>query len=166
MTATGTIEIFNVSHTGYSIKVSGASVDGGFKGMFFPTWSRKEYYSEEWKTVTDRDDIFWYRGVEWGGNWYCTINVSDHNYDAGEYFTHIYFYRGDGDLVGLAARTIVVPDPPKKTRKRVAMQFIGGLAFMIDVGISSFALLRDGRRSTTLIVQKVEKSSLVRLLKH
>lgn len=118
MTATGTVEIFNVSHTGYSIKVSGASVDGGFKGMFFPTWSKKEYYSEEWKTVTDRDDIFWYRGVEWGGNWYCTINVSDHNYDVGEYFTHIYFYRGDGDLVGLAARTIVVPDPPKEARKK------------------------------------------------
>ena len=49
MTATGTVEIFNVSHTGYSIKVSGASVDGGFKGMFFPTWSKKEYSSEEWK---------------------------------------------------------------------------------------------------------------------
>lgn len=118
MTATGTVEIFNISHTGYSVKVSNISADTGIKGMFFPTWSRKEYYSEEYHTVTDRDDIYWYPGVRWGNDYYCTINVSDHNHDSGEYFTHIYLWREDKKMEGIAARTIVVPEPPKINKRK------------------------------------------------
>ena len=118
MTVSGKIEVFNVSHTGYSVKVSGASIDGGLKGVSFPTWSRKENYTERFGKISDQDDMFFYEGVEWGGNWYCTINISDHNYDRGEYFTHVYLYRQDGSLEALGGEKITIPDPPETTKKK------------------------------------------------
>lgn len=118
MTVSGKIEVFNVSHTGYSVKVSGASIDGGLKGVSFPTWSRKENYSEKFGKVADQDDIIWYAGVQWGGDWYCTINISDHNYDRGEYFTHVYLYRQDGSLEGLGGEKITIPDPPETAKQK------------------------------------------------
>lgn len=112
MTVSGKVEIFNVSHTGYSIKVSGASIDGGLKGVSFPTWSAKVGADGR-----DQDDMFFYHGVEWGGNWYCTINVSDHNHDSGLYYTHVYLYRQDGTMEALSGERIMVPDPPETKQK-------------------------------------------------
>lgn len=118
MTVSGKIEVFNVSHTGYSVKVSGASIDGGLKGVSFPTWSRAENYTDRFGKVSDQDDMYFYPGIQWGGNWYCTINISDHNYDRGEYFTHVYLYRQDGSLEALGGEKITIPDPPETTKKK------------------------------------------------
>lgn len=118
MTVSGKIEVFNVSHTGYSVKVSGASIDGGLKGVSFPTWSRKENYTDRFGKVSDQDDMYLYPGIQWGGNWYCTVNISDHNYDRGEYFTHVYLYRQDGSLEALGGEKITIPDPPETTKKK------------------------------------------------
>ena len=118
MTVSGKIEVFNVSHTGYSVKVSGASIDGGVQGVSFPTWSSATKYSEKFGKVADQDDMIWYDGVEWGGNWYCTINISDHNYDRGEYFTHVYIGSKDGHLEALGGEKITIPDPPETTKKK------------------------------------------------
>ena len=118
MTVSGKIEVFNVSHTGYSVKVSGASIDGGLKGVSFPTWSRKENYTDRFGKVSDQDDMYFYPGIEWGGNWYCTINISDHNYDRGEYFTHVYLYRQDGSLEALGGEKITIPEPPKTATQK------------------------------------------------
>ena len=112
MTVSGKVEIFNVSHTGYSIKVSGASIDGGLKGVSFPTWSAKVGANGH-----DQDDMFFYHGVEWGGNWYCTINVSDHNHDSGLYYTHVYLYRQNGTMEALSGERIMVPEPPETKQK-------------------------------------------------
>lgn len=118
MTVSGKIEVFNVSHTGYSVKVTGANIDGGLKGVSFPTWSRKENYTDRFGKVADQDDLYFYPGVRWGNDWYCTINISDHNYDRGEYFTHVYLYRQDGSLEALGGEKITIPDPPEETRKK------------------------------------------------
>ena len=118
MTVSGKIEVFNVSHTGYSVKVTGASIDGGLKGVSFPTWSDKTKYSEAWGRVTHQDDMYFYPGVRWGNDWYCTINISDHNYDRGEYLTHVYLYRQDGSMEALGGETITIPDPPEITKKK------------------------------------------------
>ena len=79
MSASGKIEVFNISHTGYAVKVSNLSNDTGIKGVSFPTWSRKTNYSPSAGKVIDQDDIIWYDGVRWGDSWYCTVNISDHN---------------------------------------------------------------------------------------
>ena len=118
MTVSGKIEVFNVSHTGYSVKVTGANIDGGLKGVSFPTWSRKKNYTDRFGKVADQDDLYFYPGVRWGNDWYCTINISDHNYDRGEYFTHVYLYRQDGSLEALGGEKITIPDPPEETRKK------------------------------------------------
>lgn len=118
MSASGKIEVFNISHTGYAVKVSNLSNDTGIKGVSFPTWSRKTNYSPSAGKVIDQDDIIWYDGVEWGGNWYCTVNVSDHNDERGEFFTHVYVYDNNGQLVGVGGEKIVVPEPPETDKQK------------------------------------------------
>ena len=118
MSASGKIEVFNISHTGYAVKVSNLSNDTGIKGVLFPTWSKKTNYSPSAGKVIDQDDIIWYDGVEWGGNWYCTINVSDHNNEHGEFLTHVYVSDNNGQLVGVGGEKIVVPEPPETAKQK------------------------------------------------
>ncbi len=118
MSASGKIEVFNISHTGYAVKVSNLRNDTGIKGVLFPTWSRETNYSPSAGEVIDQDDIIWYDGVEWGGNWYCTVNVSDHNNERGEFLTHVYVSDNNGQLVGVGGEKIVVPEPPKTAKQK------------------------------------------------
>lgn len=118
MSASGKIEVFNISPTGYAVKVSNLRNDTGIKGVLFPTWSRKTNYSPSSGKVIDQDDIIWYDGVEWGGNWYCTVNVSDHNNERGEFLTHVYVSDNNGQLVGVGGEKIVVPEPPETTKQK------------------------------------------------
>lgn len=120
MTVSGKVEIFNVSHTGYSIKVSGASIDGGVKSVTFPTWSRavnNHPHPNDGRSL-DQDDMVWYDGVEWGGNWYCTVNISDHGHDGGEYLTHVYVGSKDGHFEALSGERIMVPEPPETAKQK------------------------------------------------
>lgn len=118
MSASGKIEVFNISHTGYAVKVSNLRNDTGIKGVLFPTWTRKTNYSPSAGKVIDQDDIIWYDGVEWGGNWYCTVNVSDHNDERGEFLTHVYVSDNNGQLVGVGGEKIVVPEPPETAKQK------------------------------------------------
>ena len=117
MSASGKIEVFNISHTGYAVKVSNLSNDTGIKGVSFPTWSRAEKYSPTFGKVADQDDIIWYDGVRWGDSWYCTVNIADHGNDRGEYFTHVYVSDNNGQLVAVGGEKIVVPEPPATKHK-------------------------------------------------
>lgn len=118
MSASGKIEVFNISHTGYAVKVSNLSNDTGIKGVLFPTWSRKTNYSPSAGKAIDQDDIIWYDGVEWGGNWYCTVNVSDHNNEHGEFLTHVYVSDNNGQLVAVGGEKIVVPEPLENAKQK------------------------------------------------
>lgn len=102
------IDIFNVSHTGFSIRVRGLRSSDGIMELQIPTWTDNN----------DNDDIYWYRAVEWGGDWYCTINVSDHNHEYGRYFSHFYVLNNNKRQEGLAAKTIEVPAPPETTKRK------------------------------------------------
>lgn len=102
------IDIFNVSHTGFSIRVRGLRSSDGIMELQIPTWTESN----------DKDDIYWYRAVEWSGDWYCTINVSDHNYEYGRYFSHFYVLNNNKRQEGLAAKTIEVPAPPETTKQK------------------------------------------------
>ena len=118
MSASGKIEVFNISHTGYAVKVSNLRNDTGIKGVLFPTWSRKTNYSPSAGKVIDQDDIIWYDGVRWGDSWYCTVNVSDHNNERGEFLTHVYVSDNNGQLVGVGGEKIVVPEPPETAKQK------------------------------------------------
>lgn len=118
MTVSGKIEVFNVSHTGYSIKVSEPNIDGGLRGVSFPTWSRKKDDSEKFGDVAEQDDLIHYEGVRWNGSWYCTVNISDHVFDRGEYYTHVYVRRQDGTTEFLGSEKIIIPEPPKDVKKK------------------------------------------------
>lgn len=112
------VEVFNVSHTGYSVKVSGVVNDARLAKVLFPTWSKKENWSDEFGRVVDQDDVYWYPGVRWGDDWYCTIDISNHNHDSGEYRTDIYLLHYDNSLEGVDTKTITIPDPPETIRKK------------------------------------------------
>ncbi|WP_455455053.1 phage tail protein [Streptococcus salivarius] len=117
MSASGKIEVFNISHTGYAVKVSNLSNDTGIKRVSFPTWSRKVNYTDRFGRISDQDDLFTYDGVEWGGNWYCTVNISDHNNEHGEFFTDVYVLDNNGQFVYVGGEKIVVPEPPATKQK-------------------------------------------------
>ena len=118
MSASGKIEVFNISHTGYAVKVSNLSNGTGIKGVLFPTWSRAEKYSPTFGKIADQDDIIWYDGVRWGDSWYCTVNIADHGNDRGEYFTHVYVSDNNGQLVGVGGEKIVVPEPSETAKQK------------------------------------------------
>ncbi|MCE2078557.1 phage tail protein [Streptococcus thermophilus] len=118
MSASGKIEVFNIGHTGYAVKVSNLRNDTGVQTVLFPTWSRAEKYSPAFGKIADQDDIVWYEGVELDGNWYCTVNISDHGYDRGEYFTHIYVRDNSGKLIGICGEKIKVPEPPETAKQK------------------------------------------------
>ncbi|MCE2304027.1 GBS Bsp-like repeat-containing protein [Streptococcus thermophilus] len=118
MSASGKIEVFNIGHTGYAVKVSNLRNDTGVQTVLFPTWSRAEKYSPAFGKIADQDDIVWYVGVEWDGNWYCTVNISEHGYDRGEYFTHIYVKDNSGKLIGIGGEKIKVPEPPETAKQK------------------------------------------------
>lgn len=102
------IDIFNVSHTGYSIRVKGLRSSDGILELQVPTWTEND----------SQDDIYWYRAIEWGGDWYCTINVSDHNHEYGRYFSHFYVLNNNHRQEGLDAKTITVPEPPENAKQK------------------------------------------------
>ena len=102
------IDVFNVSHTGFSIRVRGLQSSDGILELQIPTWTENQ----------DQDDIFWYRAVEWGGDWYCTINALDHNNESGKYISHLYVLNKNGVQEWLDGKTINVPEPPKTTKRK------------------------------------------------
>lgn len=102
------IEIFNLSHTGYSIRVRGLKSSDGILELQVPTWTENQ----------DQDDVFWYRAVEWGGDWYCTINTLDHGNESGKYLSHFYVLNGNGSQEWLDGKIINVPDAPENTGKK------------------------------------------------
>lgn len=102
------IEIFNLSHTGYSIRVRGLKSSDGILELQVPTWTENQ----------DQDDVFWYRAVEWGGDWYCTINTLDHNNETGKYLSHFYVLNKNGVQEWLDGKIINVPDAPENTVKK------------------------------------------------
>lgn len=102
------IEIFNVSSTGYAIRVKGLRSSNGISGLQVPTWSEE----------SGQDDLIWYDALKWGDDWYCTINTVDHNSDSGTYQSHFYVVTSSGSKEYLDGKKINVPERPAGLAKK------------------------------------------------
>lgn len=102
------IEIFNVSSTGYAIRVKGLRSSNGISGLQVPTWSEQ----------SGQDDLVWYDALQWSGDWYCTINTVDHNSDSGTYQSHFYVVTSNGSKEYLDGKKITVPERPAGLAKK------------------------------------------------
>lgn len=102
------IEIFNVSSTGYAIRVKGLRSSNGISGLQVPTWSEE----------SGQDDLVWYDALKWGDDWYCTINSVDHNSDSGIYQSHFYVVTSSGSKEYLDGKKITVPERPTGLAKK------------------------------------------------
>lgn len=102
------IEIFNVSSTGYAIRVKGLRSSNGISGLQVPTWSEQ----------SGQDDLVWYDALKWGDDWYCTINSVDHNSDSGIYQSHFYVVTSNGSKEYLEGKKINVPERPVELAKK------------------------------------------------
>lgn len=102
------IEIFNVSSTGYAIRVKGLRSSNGISGLQVPTWSEE----------SGQDDLVWYDALKWGDDWYCTINSVDHNSDSGIYQSHFYVVSSSGSKEYLDGKKITVPERPAGLAKK------------------------------------------------
>ena len=102
------IEIFNISSTGYAIRVKGLRSSNGISGLQVPTWSEE----------SGQDDLVWYDALKWGDDWYCTINSVDHNSDSGIYQSHFYVVTSNGSKEYLDGKKITVPERPSGLAKK------------------------------------------------
>ena len=102
------IEIFNISSTGYAIRVKGLRSSNGISGLQVPTWSEE----------SGQDDLVWYDALKWGDDWYCTINTVDHNSDSGTYQSHFYVVTSSGQKEYLDGKKITVPERPAGLAKK------------------------------------------------
>lgn len=102
------IEIFNISSTGYAIRVKGLRSSNGISGLQVPTWSEE----------SGQDDLVWYDALKWGDDWYCTINTVDHNSDSGTYQSHFYVVTSSGSKEYLDGKKITVPERPVGLAKK------------------------------------------------
>lgn len=102
------IEVFNVSSTGYAIRVKGLRSSNVISGLQVPTWSEE----------SGQDDLVWYDALKWGDDWYCTINSVDHNNDSGTYQSHFYVVTSSGPKEYLDGKKITVPERPAGLAKK------------------------------------------------
>ena len=102
------IEIFNVSSTGYAIRVKGLRSSIGISELQVPTWTDQ----------SGQDDLIWYSALQWSGDWYCTINTVDHNSESGIYQSHFYVVGTNGQKEYLDGKKITVPDTPEGLSKK------------------------------------------------
>ena len=102
------IEIFNVSSTGYAIRVKGLRSSIGISELQVPTWTDQ----------SGQDDLVWYSALQWSGDWYCTINTVDHNSESGVYQSHFYVVGTNGQKEYLDGKKITVPDTPEGLSKK------------------------------------------------
>lgn len=102
------IEVFNISSTGYAILVKGLKSSNGISGLQVPTWSEE----------SGQDDLVWYDALQWSGDWYCTINTVDHNSDSGTYQSHFYVVTSSGSKEYLDGKKINVPERPVGLAKK------------------------------------------------
>ena len=70
----------------YQVKIDGLSVPFGVSQVLIPTWTSKN----------GQDDILWYEAKKEGSSWVATIDSGNHNFETGEYNSHIYVYDGNG----------------------------------------------------------------------
>ena len=89
--------ISNITPDGYVVTCK-VSDNVGIASVKFPTW-----------TISgDQDDIVWHEGTVSGNTASCRVKRSEHNYEYGDYVTHIYAYDLAGNFIGFACDAVTV----------------------------------------------------------
>lgn len=70
----------------YQIKISSLTSPFGISQVLVPTWSEKN----------GQDDILWHEAEKNGADWIVTIDCANHNFETGNYVSHIYVKDGRG----------------------------------------------------------------------
>ena len=98
------IEITNVTNDSYTVTCN-VSDDVEVTSVKMPTWT----------TNNSQDDIIWHEAEIKDGVATFTVNRKDHNFEYGEYVTHIYAYDKDGLNTFQSAGTTILQEPDKET---------------------------------------------------
>ena len=101
------IEIKNVTSTGYDVYVYGVKDSTSVDRLQFPTWTTSGGQDDIQSNWTTNNSA---KGEDKGnGTWYYRVNITDHNNEYGEYNTHIYAYDTFGNQSFIGGEVIDVP---------------------------------------------------------
>ena len=107
-TATG-YEVKNITTTGYDVYVYGVQDNGsGVNRVQFPTWTDyngQDDLQSSWSTSSSAKGT----KQEDGTTWVYHVKTTDHNYEAGTYYTYVYAYDNVGNGRYIYGETITVP---------------------------------------------------------
>jgi len=78
--------------------------DYGIEKVLFPTWTQKN----------GQDDIIWGEGLISNDTVTYMVDMKDHNYETGNYVTHVYVYDKGGNKIGKILSTQVIENKPPK----------------------------------------------------
>ncbi|MXQ49515.1 hypothetical protein GRB29_09090 [Streptococcus pneumoniae] len=113
MSTWGNVTFYNVTVTGFGVRISDAGMDGGIVKVEVPTWSDARD-----SKGNDQDDIVWYVATKQGSDYVVSVNISDHGNLAGKYHAHVYFTNAAGVREGLSPHSVIVPVKNPKVGKR------------------------------------------------
>ena len=92
------------SNRGFYVVQAVVSDNVGVTKVEFPAWT----------PAGGQDDLIWHQGTKINDNtWQCTINMSEHNMEAGSYITHVYAYDAAGNKSSVDAGIITIHDYSK-----------------------------------------------------
>ena len=102
------IFVSDVTETGYTVNCT-VTDNTWINRVQFPTWTA---YNEQDDIVPDWATNSLCSGTADGDTYTYRVNISDHNYELGEYITHIYAYDSAGNFVkGVAPSQIMETGP-------------------------------------------------------
>ena len=141
----GTVDVKNITFSGYDVYVYGVNDISSVTKVQFPTWTQ----------INGQDDIggdWWNSSLTAGtnmgnGTWYYRVNVSDHNNEYGKYNTHIYAYDQNGFNSAAGWNDI---DVPAITVTYDGNGYTGAVPesqskkYGVDITLSSTSLSRTG----------------------
>lgn len=113
MSTWGNVSFYNVTATGFGVRISGAGIDGGLAKVEVPTWSDARDIKGN-----DQDDIVWYVATKQGNDYVVSIDIADHGGLAGKYHTHVYLTNATGKREGLSTHSVIVPEKSPSVGKR------------------------------------------------
>ena len=105
------VKISNITSSSYTITCT-ATDNVGIDRVQFPTWTGnkgQDDLASSWWTNTS------VRGSKNGNTYSFTVNISAHNYERGNYYTHIYAYDKAGNSQAYCCPIVTLHEPPTKS---------------------------------------------------
>ena len=117
-----------VSGNQITVSISGIAAPNGIQTLYVPVWS----------DVNGQDDLKWYTATKQSdGSYSLTIDIRDHNYDAGVYNIHCYGVDDSGNFTLLKEMKTASIVPEKMTAGSVKATISGSQIIATVSGISA-----------------------------